>query len=446
MALPVVAIVGRPNVGKSSLLNALAGRRISIVDSTAGVTRDRVSALVELDGKFFELVDTGGFGIEDHDNLTKHVESQIKHAISQAQLVLFVIDVREGVTPLDVMVAQLLRPRNVPVLLVANKADSAKQEQTASEFCQLGFGEPLCVSALHGRNRGELVEQVLHHLEGLDTQKPSDILMTIACVGRRNVGKSTFINSLAGEERVIVSEIPGTTRDSVDVRFEMDGKSFIAIDTAGLRKKGKMTNDNIEFFSYTRSTQSIRRAEIVLFFIDATEPVGQVDKKLARYIVDQFKPCIIVVNKWDLVKDQADSASYRTYLDRVLPGLSYAPISFITASEGKNVRSLIHLARELHKQVNANVRTTELNNAIQAITQDRTPSAKRGSGLPRMYYGTQVATQPPTLLLFVNNPDAFDDNYQRYLLNRLRQLLPFSEVPVRLLFRHHHRSRREARE
>jgi len=441
MALPVVAIVGRPNVGKSSLLNALAGRQISIVEPTAGVTRDRVSAIVDLNEQYFELVDTGGYGIEDHDDLTEHVDGQIRLAIERADIVLFVVDVREGVTALDQKVASLLRKPSLQILLVANKADSPKLDNLTGEFYRLGFGEPVTVSAAHGRNRQELVERILVELKDHQTQKPQAEVMKLAVVGRRNVGKSTFINSLAGEERVIVSEVPGTTRDAVDVRFEKDGRSFVAIDTAGVRKKSKMTQNNIEFYSYARATRSVRRADIVLLFIDAAEPVGQVDKKLARLIADEYKPCIIVVNKWDLAKDRASPDDYHEYLDKVMPGLGYAPISFITAHEGKNVPRLIDLSINLFKQVNTTVSTSKLNKALESITAQRVPSARRKVGLPRIYYGTQVATKPPTLLLFVNDPASIDENYRRFLINKLRDILPFSEVPIRLLLRHHHQAK-----
>ncbi|MBN2376204.1 MAG: ribosome biogenesis GTPase Der [Sedimentisphaerales bacterium] len=438
MALPVAAIVGRPNVGKSSLFNALSGRRISIVEPTAGVTRDRISAVVELDDKYFELVDTGGYGIEDHDNLTEHVEGQIQMALNSAQIVLFVVDIREGVTPLDMKVAQLLRKEKLKVLLVANKADSPKMENHTGELFSLGFGEPICVSALHGRNRAGLAEKVLQEISHLDTDKPTETVMKLAVVGRRNAGKSTFINCLAGEDRVIVSEVPGTTRDAVDVRFEKDGHSFIAIDTAGVRKKGKMSQNSIEFYSYTRALSSIRRADVIFLFLDAIAEISQVDKKLAHTISEEYKPCIIVVNKWDLAKDRSDTDQYTDYIDKLLTGLSFAPISFITASEGKNVKSLLDLARQLHKQSRTEVTTAQINKAIQAITSERTPSARRKVGLPKIYYGTQVAIAPPTLLLFVNHPDNIDENYRRFFVNRLRDLLPFSEVPIRLLFRGHH--------
>ncbi len=436
MALPVVAIVGRPNVGKSSLLNILAKERISIVEDTPGVTRDRVSAIIEMDGKYFEMVDTGGYGIEDHDNLTAHVEDQIQSALLKSDVVLFVCDVRTGLLPLDIKVAQLLRKEKLNVILVLNKCDSPDLDNTAGEFYKLGFGEPLCISALHARHRQELVESVLERLEDLDTSKPEEEVMKIAVVGKRNVGKSTFINSLAGENRVIVSDVAGTTRDAVDIRFVKDSRTFVVIDTAGVRKKNKMNDANgIEFYSYTRSVQAIRRADVSLFFVDSTAPISQVDKKLARFIIDNHKPVIIVVNKWDLAKDKASTDAYAEYFDKVLPGLNFAPICFITAKEDKNVDSLIDLTSNIFKQARTKVGTGRINKAIKAITEERAPSARKKVGMPRIYYGTQVSINPPTLVLFVNDPEKIDENYQRFFINRLRDIMPWSEVPLRLIVR-----------
>lgn len=447
MALPVVAIIGRPNVGKSSLLNLLAGQMISIVDPTAGVTRDRVSTLIEVKDRFFELVDTGGYGIEDHDNLTKHVEGQIAQAMQLAQLVLFVVDIREGITTLDKTVAALLRKKKLQVLLVANKADTPKLEDTGGELHALGFGEPLYISAQEGRNREHLLDTICARLGTLMSERPADPVMKFAVVGKRNTGKSTFINVLAGEERVIVSEVAGTTRDAVDVRFERDGEAFIAIDTAGLRKKSvTMNNKNIDFYSYIRATRSVHRADVVLFFIDASMEISQVDKRLAKFIAEEFKPCIIVVNKWDLTKDrQVDTDDYAAYFSKILPGLAYAPVCFITAKEAKNVNEVLDLAADLFKQASTTVSTPKINKVLQIITQERTPSSQRKAGLPKIYYGTQVSHSPPTLMLFVNNPALITDNYQRFLINRLRDHLPFSEIPIRLLLRNHRSEDRPAR-
>jgi GTP-binding protein len=432
MALPVVAIIGRPNVGKSSLLNALTGQMISIVEPTAGVTRDRVSAIVEHNERFFELVDTGGYGIVDSDELSEHIENQIQQAIAAADLVLFIVDIRDGLMPLDVKIAELLRRNNLSAICVANKADSARYFPAAGEFIKLGFGEPICVSATNNLNKAVLVERIISDLEHLPAETPQKEVMKLAIVGKRNAGKSTFINAIVGEDRVIVSEVPGTTRDAVDVRFEKDGRQFVAIDTAGIRKKSKMSS-SIEFYSYTRATRSIKRADIVLFLIDATLKVSQVDKKLAHFIVEQFKPCILVMNKWDLAKDFADGDDYAEYLSKMLPGLSCAPIAFTTATEAKNIQSVLDLAAELFKQASAKIPTPLLNKAIEQIAAQKVGGSK--GGIPKIYYATQVATGPVTLLLFVNRPQLFDDNFQRFAVNKLRELLGIEEVPIRLLLR-----------
>jgi GTP-binding protein len=435
MGLPVVAIIGRPNVGKSSLLNALAGEMISIVDPTAGVTRDRVSTFIGRDNKFFELIDTGGYGIVDSDQLSDHIEGQILQAIATADLVLFVVDLREGITPLDTKIAELLRKHDLNVLGVANKADSGKMFSAAGEFVRLGFGEFLCVSAQNNVNKTVLLDRLFEQLEPLlETGAPPEPIMKIAIVGKRNAGKSSIVNAIAGSERVIVSEIPGTTRDAVDVRIEKDGKTLVVIDTAGVRKKGKMAND-IEFYSSVRATKSIKRADVVWFLIDATEPISQPDKVLSRLIVEEYKTCIIVVNKWDLAKDVAATGDYEEYLTKMLPGLKYIPISFTTATIGKNVQSTLDLSAELFKQATTQIGTGRLNRVFEIIRSERTGVRRSSAKLPRIYYVTQVATNPVTFMMFVNDPGLFDDNYRRFLAGRLRELLPIPEVPIRILAR-----------
>jgi len=436
MALPTVAIIGRPNVGKSSLLNALAGRMISIVEPTAGVTRDRISTIIERNDKYIELIDTGGYGIVDADHLDEHVEDQIRRAIESANLVIFMVDIRDGLTPLDKTIAQLLRKENLKVIGVANKADTARMFPTAGEFTRLGFGDFLCISAQNNLNKSVLLDRVFDEVSHLDSQKPDEPVMKIAIVGKRNAGKSTLLNAMVGEKRVIVSETPGTTRDAVDVRFKKDGRTIIAIDTAGVRKKGKMAGD-IEFYGFVRATRSIRRADVVLLLIDATEPVSQVDKKLAKFIIDEYKTSIIVVNKWDLAKDQADTGDYEDYLGKVLTGLRYAPIAFTTASESKNVQSVLDLAAELFKQTTTKMPTPKLNKAFERIKAEKSGVARNKAGMPKIYYATQIAINPVTILMFVNNPELFDENYKRFIIGRLQSLLPISEVPIRLLARPH---------
>lgn len=439
--LPIVAIVGRPNVGKSSLLNILAGRRISIVDPTAGTTRDRVSTICEHRGVYFELVDTGGMGIEDPDQLTEHVEAQIRYAVSEADLVLFVADAQAGIQPLDEKVAQLLRRIDRPVILVTNKSDNIKMDSQVGEFWALGFDEPTPTSAAHKRGIEELFDRIVEKV-GHSAAAPAEPVMKLAVVGKRNVGKSTFINALAGEERVIVSEVPGTTRDSIDVRFERDGQTFMAIDTAGVRKKGKFGSD-IEFYSFARAQRSIRRADVALLFIDATMPVTDVDKKLARYISDLYKPVAIVVSKWDLAeqKDKDDPDKYREYLTKTLPGIEYAPIALTVGKDGRGVWEVVDLALELYRQSQVRVGTAELNKALRDAVEARQPVGASSGKMPKFYYLSQVAVQPPTVVAFVNDPGILAEDYRRFLLNRLREVLPYGEVPIRLMFRSHHRSK-----
>jgi GTP-binding protein len=442
--LPKVAIVGRPNVGKSSLLNLLANRRISIVDPTAGVTRDRVSTVIELpsDGQrqyHVELIDTGGYGIQDSQNLTADVERQIAAALGEAQLVLFVVDVQTGLLPLDEQVAHLLRTagRKAPkVLLVVNKCDDPMHEAGAYDVASLGFGDPIPVSATTGHQRTVLLELIRDHIDFDAFEHAAaapDTGVLLALVGKRNAGKSTLVNALAGEPRVIVSELEGTTRDSVDVRFELEGKTFTAIDTAGLRKR-KSIKDDIEFYSMHRSLRSIRRADVVLLLIDSAVPLSQVDRQLGNEVLRHFKPTVVVINKWDLAEKKHTEEQYIEYLDKALKGLDFAPVVFITAKESSGLKPLMAMALNLHQQASHRVPTAELNRVMQQIVTDRPPAAKAGRH-PKVYYATQLGVQPPSIGLFVNDPDLFDPGYQRYLLNKMREYLPFSEVPIRLIIR-----------
>ncbi len=434
MSLPVVAIVGRPNVGKSSLFNRISGRRASIVEATPGVTRDRVSSICSIDESFFELIDTGGYGIEDVDDLTEHVERQIHYAIEKATLILFVVDIRAGIVPLDLTMAKLLRKHHDRVRLIANKTDDFQLEPQAAEFVRLGYGEAVCVSAAHGHGRTELTALIEEHLSRAPQDRPCDPVMKIAIVGRRNAGKSTFINALAGEDRVIVSEVAGTTRDAVDVRFEKDGRVFLAIDTAGVRKKSKLA-DSIEFYAFTRLEKSVRRADVVLLMLDAAEPTSKVDAKLARFLVDEHKPVVIVVNKWDLANGEVGTDEYGDYLTKTLGGLDYAPVAFCTAKVGRNVWAVIDVASSIFKQYHTRVGTGQLNSVLEEILAVRGPSPKRSSRKPRIYYATQVSTAPPTIVLFVNDTATVDQNYHRFLVNRFRETLPFEEIPMRLVIR-----------
>ena len=442
MSLPIVAIVGRPNVGKSSLLNSLVGRRISIVDATPGVTRDRVSAPCPLgttnnadpaSARYVELVDTGGMGIEDADKLTDHVESQIAYAMQAAALVVFVVDAREGASPLDVRVAQKLRRQDKPVVLVANKVDLVNLVSEVGELHKLGFGEALEVSAIHNLGRPELLERIEELLPDGEFAKPAEAVMKLAVVGKRNAGKSTFINALAGEDRVIVSQTPGTTRDSVDVTIELDGRPFTVIDTAGLRKRRRLVD--VDFYSQHRALRSVRRADVVAMMIDASVSVSKVDKLLAGQIAENFKPVVLVVNKWDLACGKVAGEDYAAYFDKTFPELSYAPISLTTATEGMNVADTIRLAERLFDQARTRIPTAQLNEVIQKITELRGPSHKVGTRRPNILYASQIDISPPTIVCFVNDIRSFNAGYQRFLVNRLREHLPLDEVPIRLVFR-----------
>ena len=433
MSVPQVVIVGRPNVGKSSVFNWLAGRRLSIVDEVAGVTRDRVTYLMEEQGRFFEIVDTGGVGINDVDNLTTEIEDQINVALARADLVLFVVDTRTGLVPLDLDVAERLRHVDKPVICVANKTDDMRLEPQASEFYRLGSGPLVHVSALQNRNRDLLLERIL---ESLPPARPDDPLtqldptMKLAIVGRRNVGKSTFVNTLAQTERMIVSEVPGTTRDSVDVRFSMDGKEFIAIDTPGLRRNKSVRTD-IDFYSTHRAQRSIRRADVTLMFFDCSETISKVDKQLVSYIDEQYKPCLFVVNKWDLMQGQVPTEKWVDYLRDTFRSMWHVPIAFITGQNGRNIKVLINHAQMLFKQARERITTGELNRLIERAMEHYPPPSFQGRQ-PKIYFGTQVATEPPTIVLMCNNPAAFSAQYRRYLIGVFRDQLSFGEVPIKL--------------
>jgi GTP-binding protein len=440
MSIPQVVIVGRPNVGKSSVLNWLAGVRIAIVDDKPGVTRDRLAHLMCHDDRFFELVDTGGMGIADMDNLTRHIEDQINLAIDSAAVILFVVDTREGMLPLDQDVARRLRSVNVPIILIANKADDERIDSQADEFYRLGTGKPLRVSTKQNRNRAVLLNMITSKLppalvdeaeEG--TVEPE---MKVAIVGRRNVGKSTFINTLVNAPRMIVSEIPGTTRDSVDVRFELDGKPFIAIDTPGIRR-AKSRQTDIDFYSTHRAQRSIRRADVVLLFFDATQRISKVDKQLCDYIAQQYKPCIFVVNKWDQLAGTMPTEKWVRYLHDAFGTMRYAPIAFITGQTGKNVKALLNHGQMLFRESRCRVSTGQLNRMLRdAVRYNPPPHAQNRQ--PKIYYATQVGIQPPTIVLFTNDPKLISKTYQRYLLGKFRDELSFDEVPIKLYLRRRH--------
>jgi GTP-binding protein len=433
MSVPRVVIVGRPNVGKSSVFNWLAGRRLSIVDGTSGVTRDRVTYLMREDERFFEMVDTGGLGIEDVDNLTDEIEEQIAMALETADVILFTVDTRAGLVPLDKEVADRLRYVDKPIVCVANKTDDATLDTQAYEFYRLGRGKLVRVSTLQNRNRQELLDMIVErlpepeHIDPLATDEPP---MKVAIVGRRNVGKSTFVNSLAQAERMIVSEVPGTTRDSVDVRFEMDGKIFVAIDTPGLRRSKSVRTD-IEFYSTHRAQRSIRRADVVLMFFDCTERISKVDKQLAKYISENYKPCVFVVNKWDQMHGKMPTEKWVNYLRDTFKTMWHTPIAFVTGQSGKNVKALINHSQMLFKQTRQRINTGAINRLVRRAIEHFPPPLHRGRR-PKIYYSTQVSVQPPTIVLICNNPSSFSPQYRRYLLGVFRDQLSFGEVPMKL--------------
>ncbi len=438
--LPRVVIVGRPNVGKSTLLNRLCGSRVSIVEPTAGVTRDRVSVLTYIPTPWgerpVEVVDTGGIGIVDRDDLGRHVEEQIRVALTLADVVLFVVDVRSGPAPLDDEVARRLRGLGKPVLLVCNKAEGERLAWDVEHFHRFGVGEgPLAISAQNGQGIDALVERIAAALPPpRDGERAPTPALKIAVVGRRNAGKSTLVNALAREERAIVSEVPGTTRDALDVIVERDGETLVLIDTAGIQRK-KSHEDAIDFFSDARSHKAIRRADVVLLLFDASQPLSAIEKRLARYVKDHYRTVLLGANKWDLVEARGDVApeDYRGYLAGELPGLAYAPVVFMSAKTGHMLAETVALARELHAAASQRVSTGELNRVLERALEARSPSAK--GHRVRILYATQVGVAPPTFVLFVNDKRLIGKDYLRYLENRIREELPFGEVPVHLVLR-----------
>ena len=464
MALPKLAIIGRPNVGKSSLFNRLAGKRISIVDPTPGVTRDRVTTVVELrpppgtddpDPRFVELMDTGGYGVyvaeggqiddagKDLAELTPDIERQIRSAAEQADLILFVIDAQDGVVPLDETVARLLRGAGLSpkVIPVANKVDDPSWDADGIEAAALGFGDPALVSANSGYGTRALGELLWDRVDAVRAhERPEDPTVRFAIVGRRNAGKSSLVNALAGEPRVIVSEIAGTTRDAVDVRFELDGKALVAIDTAGVRKR-KSWADDVEFYSNARTDAAIDRADVCVLLLDATERSSQVEKRLASQLEEKYKPAVIAVNKWDLVASRLSPKDYIEYLTQEFPGLEFAPIVFVSAKDSTGLRELLGMVANLAQQAAHREGTGRVNHAVRTILEARGPSSSLGTRA-KVFYVAQIDVKPPTIAMVVNKPSLFEGSYERYFKNQLREHLPFSEVPIKLVFSERKREKR----
>jgi GTPase len=444
-----VVICGRPNVGKSSLFNAIVRRRIAIVDPTAGVTRDRVEARVERPGGSFFVMDTGGIGQFDEALLKHEIERQIQYALDEADLIVLVVDAKDGCMPADGEIARRLRQLDKPVLLVANKCDGVQQERATSEFVRLGFGDELIqVSARERYGVEDLVEAILDRIprenelepENIDYDDP-DRPIRLAIVGKVNSGKSTLMNLLVGKERVIVSPLAGTTRDSVDAPFEWNGKKFVAIDTAGIRKH-RAVDGTPDFYSQGRAEESMRRADVVLFLLDATREISQIDKGIARTVADSARPVVMCITKWDLAQQAGKTPDeYEPYVKQQLHALSFAPICFMSALTKFNVDAALRIATEVFVQSSYRVGTGELNRVIEQSESRQTPRVGRGK-FPKMYYATQTSVRPPTFVVFVNEGKLFGDEYARYISNRMRQCFPFGEVPLRVHFKERRRTER----
>ena len=434
MSIPQISIVGRPNVGKSSIFNWLAGRRLAIVDDMAGVTRDRMTFLLQEKDRYFEIVDTGGIGINDVDELDEEIEQQIELGIQGADVLMFVVDARDGFTSLDQSVARRLRNLEKPVFLVANKCDGENWEIQSNEFFKIGMGEPVAVSAKNNRHKSDLLNTILENLPSADARLAKDIQapeMKLAMVGRRNVGKSTLINTITESDRMIVSPVAGTTRDSVDVRIEIDGKSFVAIDTPGLRR-GKSVRTDVEFYGTHRAHRTIRHADVILMMFDCSQRISKVDRKLCSYIESYYKPCILVVNKWDLMADHMATERWADYLRDNFGSLWNAPIAFITGKDGRNVKKMLNHAQMIYKQSLDRVATPKLNKIVQAALEHHPPPIANRRR-PKIYYATQIGVQPPTIVLKCNDPNAFPKSYRKYLLGVLRDTLSFGEIPIRMV-------------
>ncbi len=430
MSKPVVALVGRPNVGKSTLFNRLSGGRSAIVADRPGVTRDRLYRDVEWDGRSFTIVDTGGLFLED-EQFHEHVEEQVSMAIENADLVVFVVDAQVGVTVEDKHVAQLLLKSNKDVILAANKVDNFDQ-QDIYDYYQLGLGDPLPISSLHGLNIGELLDKIKSMLPQIQT-KEEEKGIRVAVVGRPNVGKSSLINALLKEKRVIVSDVPGTTRDAIDTKFIFNDRNYVLVDTAGIRRRSRVDR-GIEYYSVRRALKAIDRADVVLLVLNAAEGIVEQDKKIAGYIEESGKGVIIIINKWDLVGGQKNRhRAFENLVREQLSFLFYAPIHYISAQTGEGVKKILPLVDVVHNEQHKTISTGNLNSWLsETLFLNPPPSAKGGL---KIFYATQVASAPPVFVFFVNSPKMVHFSYKRYLENQLRQAYGFEGTPVRLTFR-----------
>ena len=440
MTLPVVAIVGRPNVGKSTLFNRFLGARDAIVHDEPGVTRDRHAADAEWAGRRFTLVDTGGLIPESQEEIARRVNAQIYAAIEQADVCLLVVDGRSGVTPVDQEMAQLLRESGRPAILVVNKADNAAMgERMRWEFFELGLGEPRPVSALSGIGSGDLLDAVVAVLppEAIDVPAdPEEITITV--IGKPNVGKSSFLNRVLGEERFIVSPVAGTTRDAIDTTFSWQGRKFRLVDTAGIRRHAAL-EEGLEYYTYLRAVRSLDRAQVAIVMLDASEPLSRQDLRILNLAEERRRGIVVCVNKWDLVeKDEKTAAGYEAAFRAQARSLAWAPIVTISAATGQRVTRALGVAEDVWKEWHKKVSTPEVNRVLHAATAKVQPpqsKGKRGAKVVRVLYGYQAETGPPLFLFYANEPQAIPEHYRRYLENELRAALGFAGVPLRIFFR-----------
>ena len=435
MSKPVVAVVGRPNVGKSTLFNALAGSRISIVEDTPGVTRDRVYAETNWRGRNFTLIDTGGIEPESEDVILSQMREQANLAIEMADVIIFLTDIKQGVTAADQEIGLMLKKSGKPIVLVCNKADNyEKAKQDIYEFYNLGIGDPYPISAANALGIGDVLDAIYEYFPEKDADEDNDEVIKVAVIGKPNVGKSSLINKILGENRTIVSNIAGTTRDAIDSYFENDKGKYVLIDTAGIRKKNKV-NERIEKYSVIRSMLAIERADVCLMMIDANEGVTEQDTKIAGEAHEAGKGVIIVVNKWDEIeKETGTLEKYKKEVYAKLAYLSYAPIIFISAKTGQRVDKLFDMINDVAKQNSMRISTSVLNQVINEAIAIVQPPTDKGKRL-KILYGTQASTKPPTFVIFVNNKDLFHFSYERYLVNQIRKEFGLQGTPIRIIVR-----------
>ena len=433
MKKPLVAIVGRPNVGKSTFFNKICGRRISIVEDTPGVTRDRIYGDAEWCGYNFSLVDTGGLDFNYEDEMQQNIYNQAKIAIDLADVIMFFVDGKEGITNNDKEVASLLRKSRKPIVLVVNKLDNNEIEKTY-EFYELNIGEPMLLSAEQGKGIGDILDEVVKHFNKIEVDPNADAIK-IAIVGRPNAGKSSITNKILGEERVVVSNVAGTTRDAIDTPFRYNGQDYILIDTAGMRKKKNIESESIERYSILRSLEAIKRADIVLIVIDSQDFVTEQDVKIAGIVHEENKPSIIVMNKWDTIeKNDRTINKYIKKLDEDLSFMSYYNSIFVSAKTGQRLSNIMPTVEEVLENANRRVTTGVLNDIISDAVSVNQPPMIRGKKL-KLYYATQVGVKPPTIVLFVNDASAMHFSYERYLENSIRKAIDFSGTPIKLVIK-----------